>query len=160
MKLCTTISSFFISHSLGYFTCLFLKLIQTPPCSSPMSSWLSNPYQSILSSPSLPTISSGHCYFLSLHLSLLVSELYQLAYLFKLMEGILVLTHTLHPGQTRGQERPKEMRSRGRDVDRMIRNLCLLVSKMWMEGSNMTKLLKEEFQTNGLLWKHIVSRLL
>ena len=62
-----------------------------------------------------------------------------------------MLTHTLHPGQTRGQERPKEMRSRGRDVDRMIRNLCLLVSKMWMEGSNMTKLLKEEFQTNGLL---------
>ena len=64
---------------------------------------------SILSSPSLPTISSGCCYFLSLQLSLLLSELYQLTYLFKLMEGILLLTHTLHPGWTRGQERPKQM---------------------------------------------------
>ena len=78
---------------------------------------------SILSSPSLPTIYSGCCYFLSLQLSLLLSELYQLTYLFKLMWGKLLLTHTLHPGRTGGQERPKQMRSRRRNVDRMITNI-------------------------------------
>ena len=28
---------------------------------------------------------------------------------------------------------------------------------MWMEGSDITDLLEEEFQTNGLLWKHLFS---
>ena len=79
-------------------------------------------YWSGVPSPS-PAISSGCCYFLSLQLSLLLSELYQLTYLFKLMEGILLLTHTLHPGRTGGQEGPKQMGSRRRDVDRMITNI-------------------------------------
>ena len=60
--------------------------------------------KSFLSSPSLPTISSVCCYFLSLQGSLLLSELYQFIYIFKLMEGNLVLTHTLYSGGTRGQE--------------------------------------------------------
>ena len=68
----------FISHSLGYFFPFFLKCIQTLYLSSPMSSWLSNPFKSSLASPSLPATSSGCCHFLSVQLSILLSELYQL----------------------------------------------------------------------------------
>ena len=49
----------FISHSLGYLICLFLKQIQIPPCSSLMSTWLSNPYKYILSIP-------AYCFFRTL----------------------------------------------------------------------------------------------
>ena len=69
-----------------------------------MSIWLSKFYKSILSSLYLPTISLGWCYFLSLQGSLLLSELYQFIYIFKLMEGKLVLTHTLYSDGTRRQE--------------------------------------------------------
>ena len=69
-----------------------------------MSVWLSNPYKSILSSPYLHTICLGCCYFFSLQGSLLLSELYQFIYVFRLMEGKLVLTHTLYSDGTRGQK--------------------------------------------------------
>ena len=84
--------------------------------------------KSFLSSPSLPTISSGCCYFLSLQGSLLLSELYQLIYIFKLMEGKLMLTHTLYSGGARGQKwRPRQRGSRRMDVDRKIRNSWLFM---------------------------------
>lgn len=85
--------------------------------------WHARNVFSILSSPSLPTISSGCCYFLSLQLSLLLSELYQLTYLFQVDGGHIGAHPYLHPGWTRGQERPNQMGSRRSNVDRMIRNI-------------------------------------
>ena len=77
-------------------------------------------------------ISSGCCYFFRYAvvspISLLLSELYQLIYIFKLMEGKLMLTHTLYSGGTRGQKwRPRQRGSRRMDVDRKIRNSWLFM---------------------------------
>ena len=89
----------FISHSLGYFICLFLKEIWIPPCSSPMSS--PNPYESILSIP-------AYCFFRTLPFLvcpiIYPSEQIISAHISKLMDGKLVLTHTLHPCGARGQQ--------------------------------------------------------
>ena len=91
---------------------------------------MSSCYQ-ILRNPfflSLSTISSECCHFLSVQLSSLLSKLYQLISLSELMDGKLVLTHTLHPCGTRGQESGDLGRGDPEEgVDGKIRYVCLFM---------------------------------